>query len=643
MAVRRLAFELGTVNIISGASRTGKSAVIPIIDYCLGAGNCSIPVNTIRNACSWFGVVISGPTSEMLLARREPGAQIATDDMFILVENRIESVPETVEKNTTAPAARKMLDELAGLTNLDFSTSVEPAGFDARPSFRDMAAFTFQPQNVVANPDILFYKTSSYEHREKLRKIFPYVLGAVSPEHLAKQHELRRLQADLRRKERELASAIIVSDNWLAELQSGITEARELGLIGQEIDDELTREQMLSVLTRLVNQKEPAPNVTQVSVSEAIRELGDLETEESKVSRDLTALRGRLAEMERAKKATVAFGDGRSIQRERLSVSTWLSDHNDPTRPCPICGNALEPIAAGVLAELSARLRDFEDSAGIAAEVPAAFDREIQRVQRDFSLLLDQLKAVQKRKQRLSERSDEAKSSQFQTQKAERFLGNVENALQLQTQLGSDAGLSSELQELRESVARLAAELNINDVESRKERAVRSINLFAGRLLPNLDAEYPDAPMFLAIDDLNVRIERTKRSDLLSELGSGSNWLSYHIATALALHQFFLTLSHSAVPSFLVIDQPSQVYFPKRLVVRPGQEETEEIILKDEDVVAVKKVFSVVANVVANAGGKLQVIILDHAPKDVWGDVDGIHEVEEWRDGRHLVPMEWII
>ena len=48
-------------------------------------------------------------------------------------------------------------------------------------SFRDLVAFMFQPQNVVANPNVLFYKTDSYEHREKLKAIFPYVLGAVTP------------------------------------------------------------------------------------------------------------------------------------------------------------------------------------------------------------------------------------------------------------------------------------------------------------------------------------------------------------------------------------------------------------------------------------------------------------------------------
>ena len=43
--------ELNTnsVNVITGDSRTGKSAIIPIIDYCLASGECYIPTQTIRN------------------------------------------------------------------------------------------------------------------------------------------------------------------------------------------------------------------------------------------------------------------------------------------------------------------------------------------------------------------------------------------------------------------------------------------------------------------------------------------------------------------------------------------------------------------------------------------------------------------
>lgn len=51
---------------------------------------------------------------------------------------------------------------------------------------------------------MLFFKANTYEHREKLRKIFPYVLGAVTPALMAKQFELGRTRQELRRKERSL-------------------------------------------------------------------------------------------------------------------------------------------------------------------------------------------------------------------------------------------------------------------------------------------------------------------------------------------------------------------------------------------------------------------------------------------------------
>lgn len=82
-------FEPDKINIITGASRTGKSAIIPIIDYCLGSGKCTIPVDTIRNACAWFGVLFNLENEQLLLCRREPGNQMATGDMFILRNKEI--------------------------------------------------------------------------------------------------------------------------------------------------------------------------------------------------------------------------------------------------------------------------------------------------------------------------------------------------------------------------------------------------------------------------------------------------------------------------------------------------------------------------------------------------------------------------
>lgn len=637
---RRLQFQLGKVNVISGASRTGKSAVIPIIDYCLGAGTCSIPVKTIRKYCEWFGVVVATTQGDKLLARREPGAQRSTDDMYLLEAERITDIPRRIAKNINADAVKRLLDELGGLSKLDFSGGGESTGFDGRPSFRDLAAFTFQPQNVVANPDVLFFKANTYEHREKLRKIFPYVLGAVTPALMAKQFELGRTRQELRRKERELRDAQEVSARWLADLKAKFSEAQELGLAAKP-ERELSRGQMIERLEEVVARTDLTLSVSSSTISDALRELSDLEVEEREVSRELTTLRHRLGEMNRMRVGVDQYQAALALQRGRLQLSNWLVSHTDDEADCPMCGSHTDS-AKRKLAVLSERLQEVEAEAGVDKELPAAFDRELQRVTAEVGQATERLRSVQIRKRALSGRSDEARQQQFAAQRAERVVGNLESALDLHRRLGSDSELVEEVVRLRELAQRLEAELREQDVEARKRRALHAISNNAGRLLPHLDVESPNDPISLEINDLTIKVRGPERDDYLSEIGSGSNWLSYHLAVLLALHQFFLSQRRGPVPAFLVLDQPSQVYFPKRIVARPEDEEVEEPQLRDEDVDAVRQAFEVMGRVALDAKGRLQLIVLDHASRDVWGDIDGVVGLPEWRNGIKLVPMAWL-
>ncbi|MBN8615641.1 MAG: DUF3732 domain-containing protein [Deltaproteobacteria bacterium] len=637
---RRVLFEIGKVNVISGASRTGKSAVIPIVDYCLGSGSCSIPVNTIRKSCAWFGVIISTEQGDKLIARREPGAQRSTDDCFLLEAARITEVPAAVSKNTTTDSIKRMFDELAGLSKLSFSSDDDASGFDGRPSFRDLAAFTFQPQNVVANPDVLFFKTNTYEHREKLRKIFPYVLGAITPALMAKQFELNRLRVELRRKERELKNAQEVSAAWLAELRARVSEAQELGLVARP-DKTLDREQMIGLLEEVVARTDLRLEVSGATITEAVRELRDLDKEEREVSRELTTLRYRLSEMDRMTSGNAQYESAIAQQRGRLQLSKWLSDQAESQADCPMCGTVSES-AAERLRVLGRRLKEVENESGVDKEIPAAFDREMQRVRADVSQGSERLRAVQVRRRSLAARSKEARDLQFATQRAERFVGNLESALALHRRIGGDSALVDEVARLRERVAALESELREQDIESRKRRALTAVNANAARLLPSLDVEHPDHPISLEINDLTIKVVGGERDDLLSEIGSGSNWLSYHLAALLALHQFFLSQQHSPIPAFMILDQPSQLYFPKRLVAPRGEEASPDPTWRDEDVDAVRKAFQVLGRVVLEARGRLQLIVLDHAGTDVWGGVPGVVGLPEWRNGVKLVPLEWL-
>ena len=637
---RLLSFATGDVNVISGASRTGKSAIIPIIDYCLGAEKCTIPVKTIRDACAWFGILVQTDEGTKLFARREPGRQKTTGDMY-LVEGSQLNIPERIEeKNTTSEAVKHLLDELAGLTTLDFDPSEGNVGFQSRPSFRDLGAFLYQPQNVVANPDVLFYKADTSEHREKLRTIFPYVLGAVTPEILAKQHELAELQRELRRKQNELSAIRQVSERWLSEIRARVSEARELGLLRRQVAPTAGRDELVDLLREVVDTYSGDIQVTPENMSEAVQELGELQREEVSVAQELSGLRTRLAEMNALRNASGEFRMSLLVRRDRLKLAEWLGMTHERDRPCPICGKAMD----GPTHELDAlcqALHEVEAAAGVLDRLPAAFDREFERVRALVRTVAEKLDGVKLRRNALGRRSEEARQRQYDSMGVSRFVGNLEQSLETYSEVGENGALTDEVRGMEARVAELQGEISAARVATKLQSALEAVNMKAGRLLPHLDLERPDDPVVLWIQDLTIKVRGQDRDDYLWEIGSGSNWLSYHLAISMALQQFFLSLRHTPVPSLLVFDQPSQVYFPKRLAAREDEGDEEESRLKDEDVEAVRKAFVVMSSVVREAAGRLQIIVLDHAAENTWGHIENVNLVEEWRGGKKLVPEEW--
>jgi len=636
--VRIVQFKPGQLNVISGVSRTGKSAIIPIIDYCLGADKCTIPTGIIREKTAWFGIVVGTAEGEKLFARREPGALQATDDMYISEAVDSVEIPAAIQKNAARDLVKQRLDHLAGLTKLSFSEEGPEGGY-GRPSFRDLGAFTFQPQNIVANPNALFYKADTVDHRQKLRSIFPYVLGAISAQTLARRHQLQQMQRDLRRKEQELANIAAVSERWRATASARLSEARDLGLLPQPSGESLTYPATLDLLRLIASSPKPDVNVTAASINEGIEELNRLNAEEEVLAQGLSQLRKRLAEMEELRENAETFKGALRTQRDRLHVSRWLQDKVSEDHACPVCGNGLSTSNLR-LQGLVSNLEELEKAAGRMDAIPPSFDRELERVRTAASQSTEKLQGVRIRRSALESHSAQARQRQYSVLAASRFLGRLESDLRVLDSVGESGALRSEVESLRSAVEELERLVSEADMNRRLRSALDAVNLNAGRLIPLLDAERPNDPIQLLESELTVRVRGEGRDDFLWEIGSGSNWLSYHVAVTLALQEYFLRLNDCPVPNFLVYDQPSQVYFPRRLVQREGEQQ-EEPSWQDQDVEAVRHVLNGMAAAIAHTKNRLQIIVLDHASEDVWGGLPLVHLVEDWREGRALIPAEW--
>ena len=196
--------------------------------------------------------------------------------MYILEAEKVE-VPNTIsENNTNIDTVKRMLDRLAGLSNLGFDPTGQGGGFKGRPSFRDLLAFALQPQNIVANPDVVFFKADTMEHKEKLRTIFPYVLGAMTPDLLARRWEIDQLARELKRKERELQAQREASSQWQAELRNWVSEARDLGLLAEDLaHDSRSDDELLAELDNVITKTSADSQITNTAIDAAAIESAD--------------------------------------------------------------------------------------------------------------------------------------------------------------------------------------------------------------------------------------------------------------------------------------------------------------------------------------------------------------------------------
>ena len=633
---RELNFLPGVVNVISGASKTGKSAVIPIVDYCLASDKCAIPVGVIRENCSWFGIVIETVEGQKLLARREPGDQQSTGDM-VLIEGDTVEVPRRIEvKDTTHLNVKKTLDRLAGLTNLGFEPDSD-APNQSRPSFRDLVAFTFQPQNIVANPDVMFFKADTSEHRDKLKTIFPYILQAVTADVLQARHELDRLNRILRRREIDLRTLVSASNAWRLEATAWLRQAIEFGLLPSDQTIPAEWPDIVDLLRGIVEANSEAAHPTLAGIDAALARLQELRDSESRVAAELTQRRQRLSELRRLIESSDAYGSGLRIQRDRLSISDWLRQLVPDGRPEDVVailgGGGREKVEqlSDALAAVEVRLRTHPT-------VSDTLDREVLRLRGEAEGSLILLAEVRREIGLLERNSKQAKQAIDRFDRMERFLGRLEQALELYDRTDQSATLRQSIEALKAAIAELQRKVAEGEIQRKLRNALDTIEATTGRLVPRLDAEWPDAPVRLMIQDLTVKVVRGSRDDYLWEIGSGANWLAYHVALTLALQTFFLSLPNHPVPALLIYDQPSQVYFPRRTA---GDEGGDPISWRDQDVDAVRKVFALLGEQTASAGGRLQVIVLDHADEDVWGGLGNVVLAEQWRD-QALVPLDWL-
>jgi hypothetical protein len=372
------------------------------------------------------------------------------------------------------------------------------------------------------------------------------------------------------------------------------------------------------------------------TIEPTLQQLQVLRQAENEAAAQLADKRQRLNDIQRLLASSETYGSAIRIQRDRLDIASWLrgraEDNDDPLVAIGESGRDKLDALSQALAGLEVQLRT-------QPSLSDAFDKERLRLRGEVEDATAGLTAVRQEIALLERRSEQVRAATYRQDRVERFVGRLEQALQSFDRSVEGSELAEEVSQIRAQIEQLRNVYSESQVSRKTSNALRQIENFAASIIPTLDAEWPNAPIQLMINDLTIKVIQTEREDYLWEIGSGANWLAYHVAVTLALQRFFIEAPHHPVPSLLIYDQPSQVYFPRGF--DSGDEERDTGRTRDEDIAAVRKVFETMGREVIRAKGQLQVIILDHAGADVWGDIDGVTLAQEWRGDEKLVPPEW--
>lgn len=646
---RVIPFEADRISVISGWSGTGKSSVISIIDYVLGASSSTIPVGIIRNAASWYGLLIETDVGPMRLARAKPSWREVSDDFWLQQgEDVNQPLPRRPRSNARTSRIKQLFDDLSQLSNLD----ADPDGSDVlgRASFRDMAAFNFLPQHIVANPYTLFFKADTSVYREKLRSVLPLALGIITNEDLVRLHTLRLVRDELRHVDAELRIRNEALERWRASATGAFFRAQELGLLPAGPLPESLPE-IVDILRRVVEAGgQTVPSAGRVSA--AVLRLEGLRKDEHDLDRAIADRRRRLRRLRSLRGSVSDYDEVLGDQQQRARGVGWFREHIVADE-CVLCGSDTAP-ARRALEELEGPLAELEELAAGASSATPIVDREIVEIEREL-LRAEQSVGVVRRTRIVAEEAVDREQGRTQSlEGVYRFIGSTEQALQMLGEVEGEGGLLKRAQSLREKVANIERSLDLEKRREREREIHTAITRGIKRFIEVLGIDGAQGLPSLDPKELNVKFQRegTSRPDFLFEIGSGENWMAYHLATMFALHAIFLRrAAHNPVPTFLVIDQPSQVYFPSdtydEFVTRGEDAADIEEVHSDgrrlHDLERTRQIFAAIAHVHRSFNGSLQIIVLDHADRNAWGDEDNIVGVQTWRgDSDWLIPRDWI-
>lgn len=622
--VRHLPFALGKVNIITGRSKSGKSAIGDIIGYCMGGDSCNIADGIVRDNVAWYGLLLQFDNERIFVARKNPDkGQQTTSTSYIEIGEEIE-VPESCDfiSNTNSSGIEKTLTQRIGISE---NLNTPPEGQSRLPlaaNIRHALYYCFQGQDEIAAKNFLFHRQSDDFVTQAIKDTIPYFLGAINEEALALENERAVLKRRITIERRRLEENRHLMGGGFERVVKLIGEARQVGLIDSLTQvDYQNHQEVFSLLQDTLNW---SPQM--VSSGSGMDRLTFLQSKLQEARNEYDEIGVSLDNARKFVGEASGYSSEAQHQKVRLE-SIGLFEHIDfDPGKCPLCSGTLENPLPSVEMIRTSIVNLDKSIANVTREQPklrafiSTLEQERQKKQEEIRALEAEIDGIyQQEDERARLRDINARKGKV-IGRISLWVESVQNDTESEQQ-------EQVIREIEKRVQEIDSILDADSVDERKQSALSRIQEDMTKWAKELQLEHCDNPYRLDLNKVTVIVDKPERPVPLKQLGSGSNWVGVHLIAYFALQHYFIGAKRP-VPRFMFLDQPSQVYFPS------------EFDEKKTDWNEVNKIYQFVIDRTTELQGQLQVIIVDHADLKKDSFREFIRE-NWWPDDKNLVPIDW--
>lgn len=631
--IRTINFNTNGLNVITGRSSTGKSALSEIIEFCMGRSSFNIPEGVIREKVSWFGVIFQFVNDQVMVVKPTPKIGFSRSSVAMMRRgNNLKPLPFVeLKTNSDDDDVRDTLSQLIGIPHNKTNVPLQHSRDSYTANIKHSFFYIFQKQGLVANKDQLFYRQNESFQEQTIKDTLPILLGITSDNRFELESKLRIARRDLKLNIKQLEDARDFIDLSYQQGLGLVSEAKAVGILEPTITIS-DPDEVIEILREIQNWKpHPIPDEDSGRISTIESELFELRENRKSVEKKLeTAIQ--------FSKRSAGYSNEIEEQIDRLSsIKALPKNPNTGEWQWPFSEKNLgmdSPIAEVLLTELTNLSNEMEIVTGDRPKL----DVYISEQREAINQITHEIKTKELELSSAISANEQISKMGSLNNAASRVVGRISLFLEGFRSNEELLKLEEINQRLRYKVAEFEEQLGEEEIQERSRSVINNISVNISNYINALDAEFKEFPFRLDINNLTIIADRPERPVPMYRTGGGENHLAFHLGGLLALHQFSYS-NKRPIPYFLLIDQPTQVYFPSLALYKQADgsiQKTEQ----DADLAAVKRLFQMLYDFTTRIAPGFQLIVTEHANlSDDWFQNSLVEP--PWSKPPALVPEDW--